>query len=141
MKTEKLVLSFIATLFGLLAAGIAFYFFQATKIVAPSNTKVISFASPTPTPAPSIFLTLDRPKDEEVVTSKILIISGKTNSNAAVVVMTDSFEDVITPSNNGDFSTTVSIDDGQNIVEVTAIAPNGESTTVKKTVTYSQEEF
>lgn len=141
MKTEKIVLSFIATLFGLLVAGIAFYFFQATKTVMPSDTKVISFTSPTLTPLPSIFLTLDRPKDEEVVTSKIMIISGKTSSSAVVVVMTDSREDVITPTSNGDFSTTVSIDDGQNIVEVTAIAPNGESTTVKKTVTYSQEEF
>ena len=141
MKTEKIVLSFIATLFGLLVAGIAFYFFQATKTVMPSDTKVISFTSPTLTPLPSIFLTLDRPKDEEVVTSKIMIISGKTSSSAVVVVMTDSREDVITPTSNGDFSTTVSIDDGQNIIEVTAISPNGESITIKKTVTYSQEEF
>jgi len=107
----------------------------------PSDTKVISFTSPTLTPLPSIFLTLDRPKDEEVVTSKIMIISGKTSSSAVVVVMTDSREDVITPTSNGDFSTTVSIDDGQNIIEVTAISPNGESITIKKTVTYSQEEF
>jgi len=141
MKTEKLILSFIATLLGLLVAGIAFYVFQATKIVAPSNTKIISLTTPTPMPAPSVFLTLDRPKDEEVVTSKILIIGGKTNSNAVVVVMTDSFEDVITPTNDGNFSTTTSINDGQNIVEVTAISPNGESATAKRTVTYSQEEF
>ncbi len=141
MKTEKLILSFIATLFGLLVAGVAFYLFQATKTITPSNTKTISFASPSPTPLPSIFLTVDRPKDEEVVTSKILIVSGRSTGNAVVIVMTDSFEDVITPSANGDFSTSVSINDGQNIVEITAIAPNGESTTIKKTVTYSQEEF
>ncbi len=141
MKKDKLLRSFIATLFGLLVAGIAFYVFQATKIVDPSNTKVISFTTPTPMPAPSIFLTLDRPKDEEVVTSKILIIGGKTNSNAAVVVMTETFEDVITPSSNGDFSITALLDDGQNIIEVTAISPNGESATIKRTVTYSQEQF
>jgi len=141
MKTEKLILSFIATLFGLLVAGVTFYLFQATKTITPSNTKTISFASPSPTPLPSIFLTVDRPKDEEVVTSKILIVSGRSTGNAVVIVMTDSFEDVITPSANGDFSTSVSINDGQNIVEITAIAPNGESTTIKKTVTYSQEEF
>lgn len=141
MKKEKIILSFIATLFGLGFAGLAFYLFQATKTIAPANTKVISFVSPTPTPAPTIFLTVDRPKDEEVVTNKILVISGKTTDNAVVIVMTDSFEDVITPSSNRDFSTTVNIDNGHNIIEVTAIAPNGESTTIKKTVTYSQEEF
>lgn len=141
MKTEKLILSFIATLFGLGFAGAAFYLFQATKTIAPSNTKTISFASPTPNPIPSVFLTLDRPKDEEVVSSKVLVISGKATSNAVIIVITDFSEDVITPSNNGDFSTTVNLDEGQNILEVIAIAPNGESAKIKKTVTYSQEEF
>lgn len=141
MKTEKLILSFIATLFGLLVAGIAFYLFQSTKIVPNSTMKTVSFASPAPTSMPSIFLTLDQPKDEEVVNSKVLIVSGRTSSNAVVIVITDSSEDVITPSSNGDFSTTVNLDEGQNILEVISIAPNGESIKIKRTVTYSQEEF
>jgi len=140
MKKEKLILCFIATLFGLIIAGIAFYLFQATKTV-PNATKTISLASPTPTPLPSISLTLDKPKDEEVVSSKVLVVSGKTQSNAVVAVITDSSQDVITPSANGDFSTTVNLNDGQNILEVIVIAPNGESIASKKTVTYSQEEF
>jgi hypothetical protein len=141
MKKEKLILSFVAIFFGLLVAGIAFYLFQTTKTVPNTNAKTISFVSPSPTSSPSISLTLDQPKDEEVVDSKVLIVSGKTQSNAVVVVTTDSSEDVVTPSENGGFSTTVNLDDGQNMLEVTSIAPNGESVTVKKTVTYSQEEF
>lgn len=141
MKTEKLILSFIATIFGLLVAGIVFYIFQATKTITPNNTKTIAFTSPTPTPAPSVFLTVDRPKDEEVVNSKILVVSGKTTTNAVVIVITDSSEDVITPSLSGDFSTTVNLSEDQNVLEIIAIAPNGESIRIKKTVTYSQEEF
>lgn len=141
MKKEKLILSFIATLLGLLVAGVAFYAYQATKTIRPNNTKAISFVSPTPSPAPSVFLTIDRPKDEEVVNSKILVVSGRSTSNAVVVVITDSSEDVITPSLSGDFSTTVNLDDDQNVLEIISIAPNGESVTIKKTVTYSQEEF
>lgn len=141
MKTEKLILSFIATFFGLVVAGIAFYFFQSTKTVTHSNTKIISQVLPSPTPIPSIFLTIDRPKDEDVVNSKILVISGKTTGNAVVIVMTDASENVITPSPARDFSTTINIDQGQNVLEIIAIAPNGESATIKKTVTYSQEEF
>ena len=141
MKKEKLILSFIATLFGLLVAGIAFYLFQTRKIVPNTTTKTVSIASPTPTGSPSISLTLDRPKDEGVVDSKTLVVSGKTQSNAVVVVLTDSSEDVITPSAKGNFSTTVNLDEGQNILEVISIAPNGESVTSKKTITYSQEEF
>jgi hypothetical protein len=141
MKTEKLILSFIAVLFGLLVVGIAFYLFQATKTALNTTAKTISLASPVPTRSPSVSLTLDRPKDEEVVNSKVLVVSGKTRSNAIVVVITDSSEDVITPSANGDFSTTVNLDAGQNILEVISIAPNGENITSKKTVTYSLEEF
>ncbi|MBI2613298.1 MAG: hypothetical protein HYW62_00780 [Candidatus Levybacteria bacterium] len=141
MKTEKLVLSFIATLFGLLVAGIAFYLFQATKTITPNNTKTVSFTSPTPTPVPSVFLTVDRPKDEEVVNAKVLVVSGRTTANAVVIVITETSEDVITPAENGDFATTVNLDEGQNVLEIISIAPNGESIRLKKTVTYSQEEF
>lgn len=141
MKKEKLILSFVAVLFGLLVAGIAFYLFQSTKTIPDTATKIAPLASPTPTNTPSISLTLDRPKDEEVVNSKVLIVSGKTASNAVVIVVTDSSDEIITPSAKGDFSTTVNLDNGQNVLEVTAIAPNGESVTIKKTVTYSLEEF
>jgi hypothetical protein len=140
MKKEKVILLFVATLFGLLVAGIVFYLFQATRTV-PNNTKTISLVSPTPTETPSISLTVDRPTDEQVANSKVLVVSGKTQSNAVVVVLTDSSQDVITPSANGDFSTSVNLDDGENILEITSIAPNGESMTIKKTITYSLEEF
>jgi hypothetical protein len=142
MKKEKLILSFIAVLFGLLVAGIGFYLFQATRTVSDSNNKTtIPLASPTPTVSPSISLILDQPKDEEVVDSKVLVVSGKTAGNAVVVVITDSSEKTIVPSEKGDFSTTINLDDGQNTLEVISIAPNGESITIKKTVTYSLEEF
>lgn len=141
MKKEKLILSFIAVVFGLLAAGGIFYILQAAKPTPANNANIASLPSPTPTPIPSVFLTIDRPKDEEVVTGKILTISGKTASNAIIAIVTDSSEDVITPALNGNFSATVKIDNDQNIIQITAIAPNGESVTVNKTVTYSQEEF
>jgi hypothetical protein len=141
MKKEKLILSFIATLFGLLVAGIAFYFFQIAKTPSNNVTTTVSIASPTPAAIPSISLTVDKPVDEEIVNNRILTVSGKTQSNAVVTVITDSSNDVITPDANGNFSTTVNLDDGQNSLEVISIAPNGESMTIKKTVTYSQEDF
>jgi len=141
MKKEKLILSLFAVLFGLLVAGSIFYFFQITKTSSNANTKTISFVSPSPTSTPAITLTLDAPKDEEVVGSKVLTVSGKTQSNAVVIVVTDSSEDVVTPLTNGTFTTTINLDNGQNTLEVFSIAPNGESISSKRTVTYSQEEF
>jgi len=134
-------MSFIATLIGLLAAGIAFYLYESSNKVAPSATKTVSVSSPSPSPKPTIFLTLDLPKDEDVVSKKVVTISGTTTPDAIVVIISKDFQDIITPSQNGDFSTTININDGQNIIEITAIGPNGESVITTKTVTFSTEEF
>lgn len=138
MKTEKIVLSFIATLLGLLVAAVAFYFFS-TK-TTPPQAKVISI-SPTPTPVPSIFLTLHQPKDEGVVSNKTITVSGKTRSDAVIVILTNGVQNVISPSSSGNFSTQITIANGQNIIEVVAIAADGETKSIKKTLTYSEEEF
>lgn len=141
MKKEKVILSFIATLIGLMVAGGAFYFYESSKTVPPSKIKTITIAAPTPTPEPSIFLSLEKPKDEEVVSKKIITISGKTIPDAIVSIITENSQDIITPALNGDFSTTINVEDGQNLIETTAIAPNGESVKLTRTVTFSTEEF
>lgn len=143
MKKEKLILYLVAVFFGLMVAGVAFYFFQNPKAStdAKDKGKTISLTSPSPTTSPSVFLEVTKPKDEEVVDSKTQVVSGKTKNNAVVVIITDSDQTIITPSANGEFSTEIEIGNGENILEITAISPNGESITDKKTITYSDEEF
>ena len=141
MKKEKVVLSFIATLIGLLVAGVAFYFYESSKTIPKSLVKTIAIVSESPTPKPSIFLTVDEPKDEDVVSKKVITLTGKTIPDAVVSIISEDYQDIITPAGNGDFSTTINITDGQNLIEITAIAPNGESAKLTKTVTFSTEEF
>lgn len=141
MKNEKVLLSLLAVIVGLLVAGIAFYFYENTKTIPPSETKAISIPTPTPTLKPSIFLSIDKPKDEEVFEKKIISISGKTASDAIVIILTNNDEKILTPANSGDFSTTTSIESGQNLIEITGIAPNGERARKLITVTFNNEEF
>lgn len=141
MKKEKVILSFVAALIGLMFAGAAFYFYESSKTIPPSTIKKISIVPPSPTPKPSIFLNLDLPKHEDVVNKKVITVSGKTISDAVVSVISENYQDVITPAKNGDFSTTMNINDGQNLIEITAMAPNGEDIKVTRTVTFSTEEF
>lgn len=140
MKKEKIILSLIATLFGLLVAAGAFYFLQVTKAPTP-KTKVISIVSPTPSPLPSISLSLDSPKDEEVVDKKTIIVSGKTRSDAVITILINGVEIITTPSLSGNFSTQISIGNEQNIIDVISIAADGETKSVRRTVTYSEEDF
>lgn len=141
MKTEKIVISFIAVLMGILVAGIIFYFYQKTKVIPQSQTKVVTLLSPTASPHTSILLTVDRPLDETVVDTKTLTISGKTTADAIVVVTTDTSDQVLSPAQNGNFSTTVILANGANRIVVTAIAPNGEEAKIIRTVTFSTESF
>ena len=141
MKQERVILSFVAVLIGLLAAGLAFYFYQSTKTVSNPNQITLTAPSPTPTPRPTVYISLSNPNDETIVSSKTLTINGKTNPNATIIIYTSGDQQVIQPSTQGDFSTTIAIDDGENLIKITSILPGGEITSVQRTVTYSTEKF
>jgi hypothetical protein len=79
MKKEKLILSFIATLFGLLVAGIAFYFFQIAKTPSNNVYKNRFHCFPHSDRLPSISLTVDQPKDEEVFDNNSINRIGKNS--------------------------------------------------------------
>ena len=141
MKKERTILSLVAIVIGLLFAGVAFYIYQYTKILPPSKTKSVSVNAPTPTPKSTIFLLLNEPIDEKIFAKKVITVSGKTEDNATVVIMTKSDFDVVKPSSAGDFSTTINLDDGVNIIRVTAIAPNGQEQTIERTIGFTTEDF
>lgn len=141
MKQERVILSFIMVLIGLLVAGIAFYFYQTTKVVPDKSSVGTSNQAPTQTPKPTIFLVLNEPANEIVVSNKTLSVSGKTNAEATIVIITDSDQLVLKPSSQGDFSTTITLSNGQNLIRVRAITPSGETTVLDRTVTYSTETF
>jgi hypothetical protein len=70
-----------------------------------------------------------------------LQISGKTIANATIVIITDSDQFVLQPTPEGNFSTTLTLDNGQNLITFQAIAQNGETVSLRRTVTYSTENF
>lgn len=144
MKAERVILSFVAVVIGLIAAGAAFYFYQLTKVVPQDKARpldVNSKTSPTPIPDNSNLLVVDSPKDEEVFNKKIITISGKTRSDATIVVTAENTDQVVKPASNGNFTLTQTILDGTTIIYITAIFPNGEEKTVIRTVTFSTENF
>ena len=145
MKAERVILSFIAILVGLFAAGVAFYIYQSTKAIPSEGAKPIAIAKPTtavtPEPDTTNFLTIDSPKDEEVFNKKTVSISGKTVAGATVIVSTEDADQIIEPAANGNFSLTATIPDGTSIIRFTAVLQNGEEIVVNKVVTFSTENF
>lgn len=140
MSKEKLILSFIAILVGLLFAALGFYFYQGARF-NPNKQEGITIKAPTPIPKPNVILNIDEPKDEKVYDKKIIEVRGKTTNDSLIVILTENDEQVLSPTELGDFSTTITLQNGENFIQITAIAENGESLTVDRTVTYSTESF
>lgn len=144
MKAEKVILSFVAVLVGLIAAGVAFYLYQATRTIPSPKTKAISVV-PSPTVAPlsdkEHLLKIDNPKDEAVFNKKLITISGKTVNGAVLTVSTEDNDQVVKPADNGDFTLTMAIPDGTSIMQISAIFPDGTEKKETRTVTFSTESF
>ncbi len=141
MKTEKIVISFIAVFVGILVAAVAFYLYQGTKVVSNTSTKTVSITPPTPTPKATIYLAIDSPKEGEVFDKKVITVSGKTVPGSLVTISTESDDQVVSPTSLGNFSTTVTIDSGTSVIHVTTVASNGEEISQERTVSYTLENF
>lgn len=141
MKSEKIILSLLALMIGLIVAGGAFFIYQSTKTISPSNIKTITIQKTSPTPTPSVMLSIVSPADESVVTSKVLTLTGTTSPQATVVVNTSGTDTVVTPASTGAFSLTLTLPDSENTITVTAIAPNGDEVKKVLTVGYTTEDF
>lgn len=143
MKAEKVVLSFVAILVGLIAAGVAFYLYQATKTLPESEaTPLTAVVSPTPSDSDDKYLlNIETPRDEEVFDKKNVTIKGKTLPGSTVIISSDSDDEVVTPADNGIFTLTQTIPDGTSILRITAIFPDGQEKTETRTVTFSTESF
>src|SRR6185503_17596284 len=114
MKAEKVILSFVAVFVGLIAAGVAFYLYQTTKVIPdqskPAATKVAIQA--TPTPSGTDTFTVDSPQDEQVYDKKLITIKGSAVKGAIITVSTDDADQVVQPADNGVYSLTQTIPDG-----------------------------
>jgi len=142
MKSERVILSFVAVIIGLLVAGGAFYIFQMTKEISPTDRDAITVNTrATPTPPSNLLLTVDSPKDEEIVTKKTITISGKTDPETTIVVSSEAEDQVVKPTRTGSYSVTHTIGDDGNLIKITAIFPNGEETSITRTVSYTTEDF
>ncbi len=143
MSKEKIVLSFIAIILGLFVAGGAFYIYQMTRTISEEKPSTVNESvKPTqPVSNNPNFLIIEDPKNEEVFNKKIITIKGKTLSDATVIVSTQGSDQVVTPNTKGEFTLTHTLEDGINLLHVTAIFKNGEEQKVTRTVTSTTEEF
>ena len=144
MKAEKVILSFVAVFVGLVAAGFAFYLYQSTRVLPADKAQPLGMKTTmaaTPTPVDTDVLSIDSPTDEQVFDKKVITIKGKAVKDATITVSTEDGDQVVKPSDTGDFTLTQTIPDGTTVVQISAIYPDGQEKKLDRTVTFSTESF
>jgi len=104
MKSERIILSFIAVLVGLMAAGGTYFIYQ-NFIKNPTKSSVLT-ATVKQTPTPTLqnsndYLTIQNPSDEMVTSTRSLQVNGKATKDATIIVSTPSVDQVAIASNDG----------------------------------------
>ncbi len=141
MKKEKIVLSFLAVLTGILAAGIGFYLYQTFNQTQKPISKITPSTTPQPTKTSTETLIITTPQDESVVDTKTIPFSGKVDPLSTVIISTSDNDVVVKPDANWNFSAKIILGDGVNAIVVHAVSPTGKESKLTKTVTYSTETF
>lgn len=140
MFKEKILITLLAILGGIVFSIGLFFLYQKTKQVTPRPSSNKEAVETTPTPV-QFFLNIGAPQNEEVFNKKLIELSGKTLGTAVVVIMGQDKEVVLTPAADGSFSTAITLLDGINQIEVIAINATGEILTEKLTATFTTEEL
>lgn len=143
---ERIVIVIIATLLGLLLTTAGYFIYQAAvsyqQEAGQENTPIdLTDQEKKDNTADPESLTVNTPKDEEVLDTRTIEVKGRTFAENTVVVSTNTEDVVGTPSRDGNFSVTVTIDAGVNKIVTRSIAPDGEEYIDTRIVTYSTEEF
>lgn len=144
MSKAYLLLLALLTIAVLGIGGFAYFRSQSGQTTAPSySTPTTTRSTPSQPAAPSqpsqtpaqnqISLTVISPTNGQQVSTATLVVKGKTVPNADVAVN----DKDIKADASGNFSTTISLDEGDNEILVTASDANGNSSEWSGTVTYT----
>lgn len=139
---ERIVIVFIAVALGLVVTTIAFLIYQQARILPGHEIKPQSLLKVSPTAAPDkYYLTIDEPANEAIVNKRTVEIKGKTNPENTLIVSTNVEDQVVTPTSQGTFSVSITIDAGVNKIYLKSIAPNGDEKATTRIITFTTEDF
>lgn len=139
---ERIVIVFIAVALGLVVTTIAFLIYQQARILPGHEIKPQSLLKTTPTPLPDKnYLTVDEPANESIIDKRTIVIKGKTNPENTLIITTNTKDQVVTPTSQGAFSVTTTIDVGVNKIILTSVAPDGTQKQTSRIITFTTEDF
>ena len=143
MRKEVLIAIVLGFGLGLL---ITFGLWSANKAMKqkeelpPTAEETTPALSPTPTPA-SFSLAILTPEDESVQAEEKITISGSTEPEAQVIIISNKDEVIVEADTAGKFSAEITLENGTNDIAITATNEAADEATKTISVVYSTVEF
>lgn len=121
---------------GTLAALGAWKISQKKEITLPISQQEAGLP-----PKATFTLILTQPENETLLNKPEAFVSGKTQPGAQIIINGPFDDQMLTASDNGSFSTKVTLEEGQNEIVLTALTADGLEKSETRTVAYTKEEF
>lgn len=143
MRKEVLIAIVLGFGLGLL---ITFGLWSANKAMKqkeelpPTAEETTPSLSPTPIPA-SFSLAILTPEDESVQAEEKITVSGSTEPEVQVIIISNKDEEIVEADNTGKFSADITLEKGTNEITITATNEAGDEVTKTIGVVYSTIEF
>jgi len=135
MKKEAIFAIIIGIIVGL---GITFGIYKLkSKATVSVEDQLNQQNTPTPSADINQKLLITSPKDESILASTNLRVSGNAEPNELIVIFVNDKEYITKADSIGAFAMDVELDVGGNILEYTAVDPEGKQTTVTQNVVVS----
>lgn len=131
---------FIIFMLLILGSGGAVIYYFYNQINSQSTTSLQNFSPVTQEPV-SLTLNLSSPDDNSLVFSEDLLIQGKASPKTVVILSTNTQDYLLEPNKQGDFSITVKLQEGLNLLSVNAFDNLGNNKSENKTIYYSEEKI
>lgn len=89
----------------------------------------------------SFTMEVTNPDDEQLTFDNTTIVSGRTSSQAVILISNNGTDTAIQADENGDFSKIINLDKGVNEITVNALDSFGNNKTTTRTIYYSEEKI
>lgn len=138
-----------AVILGIILGGIILYGLHlandATKdlsqnITAPTPTPNQIQTETTPSPVPENTIIITSPKNNSVVNTNKITLSGLAPKNTDLAVISEKSENLVKTEDNGNFNHEITLIGGENEISISAII-NNELKTTEITVIYTTAEI
>ena len=134
---REVIIAIVAGL--LVGVAIGFGIWRANKFLSPKQESRRGTPAVKETVGALIDLLIYSPEDNIVVAKDFVVVEGKTNPKATIVVLANTGEIILTAGKEGKFSQEVRLESGANEITFVAYSDEGEEVRKTLTVVYSTE--